>query len=69
MTVTKIGMGHPLECKQTFCQHLKEAEKKYGLRYTAFGSDGNSSVYTSFIADVHGWGYIPLEKSSAPFMP
>ena len=44
---------------------FKEAEKKYGLRYTAFVGDGDSSVYPSLIP---GWG-IPLEKSSAPITP
>ena len=38
-------------------QGFKEAETKYGLRYTTFIGDGDSSTYLSLIAGVPGWGH------------
>ena len=36
---------------------FQEAENKYGLRYTTYVGDGDSSVYPSLIASVPGWGH------------
>ena len=56
------------ECHTNWdCRHLeadlilqgfKEAEAKYGLRYTKFVGDGDSSVYPSLITGVPQWGHI-----------
>ena len=37
-------------------QGFIEAERKYGLRYTTFTGDGDSSVHVSLITGVPGWG-------------
>ncbi len=39
-------------------QGFKEAETKYGLRYTTFTGDGNSSVHASLVTQVPGWGHV-----------
>ena len=36
---------------------FKIAESKYGLRYTKFVRDGNSSVHPTLITEVPGWGH------------
>ena len=38
-------------------QGFKEAETKYGLRYTTFTGDGDSSVHASLVTQVPGWGH------------
>ena len=38
-------------------QGFQEAETKYGLRYTKFVGDGDSSVYPSLITGVPQWGH------------
>ena len=38
-------------------QGFIEAERKYGLRYTTFTGDGDSSVHVSLITGVPGWGH------------
>ena len=37
---------------------FKEAESKYGLRYTTFIGDGDSSLHPNLITGVPGWGHI-----------
>ena len=39
-------------------QGFREAEKKYGLRYTTFIGDGDSSIHPNLITGVPGWGHI-----------
>ena len=39
-------------------QGFKEAETKYGLRYTTFTGDGDSSVHTNLVTQVPGWGHV-----------
>ena len=39
-------------------QGFKEAETKYGLRYTKFVGDGDSSVYPALITGVPQWGHV-----------
>ena len=41
---------------------FKEAESKYGLRYTTFIGDGDSSIHPNLITGVPGWGHI-IKKS------
>ncbi len=41
---------------------FKEAESKYGLRYTAFIGDGDSSIHPNLITGVPVWGHA-IEKS------
>ena len=36
---------------------FKEAESKYGLRYTTFIGDGDSSVHASLLTEVPVWGH------------
>lgn len=36
---------------------FREAESKYGLRYTTFIGDGDSSVYASLVTQVPVWGH------------
>ena len=38
-------------------QGFKEAETKYGLRYTTFTGDGDSSMYSNLVTQVPGWGH------------
>ena len=38
-------------------QGFREAESKYGLRYTKFVGDGDSSVYPNLITGVPQWGH------------
>ena len=38
-------------------QGFQEAESNYGLRYTKFVGDGDSSVHPSLITGVPQWGY------------
>ena len=37
---------------------FKMAEAKYGLRYTTFIGDGDSSVYPTLVTEVPGWGHV-----------
>ena len=37
---------------------FKMAETKYGLRYTKFIGDGDSSVYPTLVTEVPGWGHV-----------
>ena len=37
---------------------VKMAETKYGLRYTTFIGDGDSSVYPTLVPEVPGWGHV-----------
>ena len=39
-------------------QGFKEAESKYGLKYTTFIGDGDSSLHPNLITGVPGWGHI-----------
>ena len=39
-------------------QGFKEAENKYGLQYTTFIGDGDSSLHPNLITGVPGWGHI-----------
>ena len=43
-------------------QGFKEAESKYGLRYTTFIGDGDCSIHPNLITGVPGWGHI-VKKS------
>ena len=38
-------------------QAFREGETKYGLRYTSFIGDGDSSVHVSLVTGVPGWGH------------
>ena len=38
-------------------QGFKEAETKYGLCYTTFTGDGDSSVHANLVTQVPGWGH------------
>ena len=38
-------------------QGFKEVESKYGLQYTNFVGDGDSSTHPNWITGVPGWGY------------
>lgn len=42
-------------------QGFKEAESKYGVRYTTFIGDGDSSTHPNLITGVPGWGHA-IEK-------
>lgn len=44
-----------------FCK----AEKQHGLRYTNFIGDGDSSVHTTLISGVPGWGHIITKQECA----
>ena len=35
-----------------------EAEKVHGVRYTQFVGDGDSSVYSTLLTQVPGWGHM-----------
>ena len=39
-------------------QGFKEAETKYGLRYTTFTGDGDSSVHANLVTQVPGWRHV-----------
>ena len=43
-------------------QGFKEAESMYGLRYTTFIGDGDSSLHPNLITGVPGWGHV-IKKS------
>ena len=42
-------------------QGFKEAESKYGVRYTTFIGDGDSSTHPNLITGVPGWSHA-IEK-------
>ena len=44
---------------------FREAEKKYGLRYTSFTGDGDSSVHTNLVTQVPCWGHAIQKKECA----
>lgn len=51
-----IGASSSMET-DIIVQGFKEAESQYGLRYTKFVGDGDSSVYPSLITEVPHWGH------------
>ena len=44
---------------------FKKAESKYGLRYTTFIGDGDSSTHPNLITGVPGWGHAITKKECA----
>ena len=46
-------------------QGFKEAESKYGLRYTTFVGDGDSSLHPNLISGVPGWGHAITKSECA----
>ena len=47
--------------REGFCM----AEKQYGLRYTKFIGDGDSSVHATLISGVPGWGHVITKQECA----
>ena len=57
----------PSESMETdiILQGFKEAETKYGLRYTTFIGDGDSSLHPNLISGVLGWGHVITKSECA----
>ena len=51
-----VGPSSSME-SDIIVQGFREAESKYGLRYTKFVGDGDSSVYPSLVTGVPQWGH------------
>ena len=54
----KNWQGSSSSMETDIVQGFREAETKYGLRYTKFIGDGDSSVYPSLITGVPQWGHV-----------
>ncbi len=65
MTVMNwVGSSSSMET-DIIVQGFNETESKYGLRYTKFVWDGDSSVYPSLITGVAQWGHTILKIECA----